>query len=71
MPQEEPFALRYWKMLLYLNPDQLRREQALQFILRCIIGTEQELPPADATLVRGLTQNDRQPSDSLGKQVNQ
>ncbi len=27
MPQEELFAFRYWKLLLYLKPDQLRRKQ--------------------------------------------
>lgn len=71
MPQEEPFVLRYWKMLLYLNPDQLRREQALQIILRCIVGAEQDLPPADGVSLRDPAHIDAPPSGSPGKQVNE
>ena len=70
MPQEESFANRYWKLLLYLKPDQLRRKQALEIILCCIFSAEQALPPADASLARECKQYNN-PPNGPGKQVNE
>lgn len=71
MPQEDPFVTRYWKLLLHLDPDGLRKKQTLASILNEITGAPPLAPAGAAAVPGGHATSNIPPLGGSRKQVNE